>query len=99
MTHRRRVSGVAAAFRKIRDNERTVAVIPLDQGGDVTVAWTPAHTREVMQGIVHVDSATALFVGDAGLLLNGSFKFTVRQGSISDVAYALPAGLLVRQIS
>jgi hypothetical protein len=94
-----RVSGGAAAFRKVRDNEKSIAIIPVDQGGGVTVAWTPSQTREAMQGIVHVESATALFVGDAGLRLNSSFKYAVRQGAISDVVYALPPGLLVRQIT
>jgi hypothetical protein len=94
-----RVSGGATAFRKVREKEQTIAVIPVDPGGDITIAWTPAQIREAMQGIVHVESVTALYVGDAGLRLNSSFKYTVRQGTISDVAYALPPGLLVRQIA
>src|SRR5262249_44495464 len=65
-----RVSGGAAAVRKVREKEQTIAVIPVDQGGDITVAWTPAQAREAMQGIVHVESATALYVGDAGLRLS-----------------------------
>lgn len=100
-----------ATFRKVRgphpgplpggegDKEKTFAVIPVDQGGDVTVAWTPAQIREAAQGIVHVESVTALYLGDAGLRLNASYKYTVRQGVMSDVSYSLPQRLLVRQIA
>ncbi|MGE5191357.1 MAG: hypothetical protein ACM3U2_02575, partial [Deltaproteobacteria bacterium] len=94
-----RVSGGATTYRKLRDGEATIAIVAIDQGGDVTLAWAPAHAREAVQGIVHVESATALYLGDAGLRLSSRFKYTVRQGSISDVAFSLPQGLLVRQIA
>src|SRR5262249_54981630 len=57
-----RVSGGPATFRRVREKEQTIAVIPVDQGGDISVAWTPAQVREAMQGTVHVESATALYV-------------------------------------
>jgi hypothetical protein len=94
-----RVSGGATTYRKVRDKEQTIAIVPVDQGGEITVAWTPAQVREVMQGIVHVESATALTLGDTGLRLSSSFKYTVRQGAIADVSFSLPPGLLVRQIA
>lgn len=94
-----RVSGGAGTFRKVREKEQTIAIVPIDQGGDVSIAWTPAQTREVAQGIVHAESATAVSLGDAGLRLSSSFKYNVRQGAISDVSYSLPPGLLVRQIA
>ncbi len=94
-----RVSGGATTYRKVREKEQTIAIVPIDQGGDVTIAWTPAQVREAMQGIVHVESATALTLGDSGLRMSAGFKYTIRQGAVSDVAFALPPGLLVRQIA
>ena len=94
-----RVTGGAGAFRKVREENKTIAIVPIDLGGDVSLSWTLAQTREITQGIVHVESAAAFTLGDAGLRLNSHFKFTVRQGAISDVAFSLPAGLLVRQIA
>jgi hypothetical protein len=94
-----RVSGGATTYRKVREKDRTIAIVPVDQGGDITLAWAPAQVREVMQGIVHVESATALTLGDSGVRLSASFKYTIRQGTVSDVSFSLPAGLLVRQIA
>jgi len=94
-----RVSGGATSYRKVREKEQTIAIVPIDQGGDVSIAWTPAQAREAAQGIVHVESATALSLGDAGMRLSTSFKYTVRQGALADVAFSLPPGLLVRQIA
>src|SRR5262249_13175999 len=64
-----RVSGGSATSRKVREQEATVALVPVDQGGDITIAWAPAQVRDVAQGIVHVESATAVSLGDAGLRL------------------------------
>jgi hypothetical protein len=94
-----RVAGGARTYRKLREAKRTVALVPVDQGGEIVVAWTPAQVRDAAQGIVHVESATAVSLGDAGLRINSSFKYIVRQGAISDVSYSLPAGILVRQIA
>jgi hypothetical protein len=94
-----RVSGGARTFRKLKEANRTVALVPVDAGGEITVAWSPALVREAAQGIVHVESATALALGDAGLRIHSSFKYTVRQGVIADVSYSLPPGVLVRQIA
>jgi hypothetical protein len=94
-----RVSGGATTYRKIRDQDRSIAVVPVDQGGEMTVAWSPAKVREAAQGIVHVESQTAVSLGDAGLRLASNFSYTVRQGAIAEVAFSLPAGLLVRQIA
>ena len=94
-----RVGGGAGAFRKVREGEKTIAVISVDRGGDVTLAWTPAQAREAMQAIVHVESTTAFQLGDAGLRASSRFKYTIRQGAISEASYSLPAGLLIRQIA
>ena len=94
-----RVSGGATTYRKAREQDRSIAIVPVDQGGDITVAWSPAKVREAAQGIVHVESQTAVSLGDAGLRIASNFSYTVRQGAISEVAFSLPSGLLVRQIA
>ncbi len=94
-----RVSGGATTYRKAREQDKPIAIVPVDQGGEITVAWTPAKVREAVQGIVHVESQTAVALGDAGLRMSTSFKYTVRQGALSDVSFSLPPGLLVRQIA
>jgi len=94
-----RVSGGAKTFRRVREQNQTIAIVPLDQGGDITLAWTPAQVREAAQGIVHVESTAAIALGDSGLRISSSFKYTVRQGAISDLVFSLPPGVLVRQIA
>jgi hypothetical protein len=94
-----RVSGGAATYRRLREGEAPIAIVAVDQGGDVTLAWTPTLAREAAEGIVHIESATALWLGDAGLRLASTFKYTVRQGTLSEATFTLPEGLLVRQIA
>src|SRR5262249_24939850 len=93
------VTGTSAAYRKRREGERNVAIIPIDAGGDVTIAWAPAQTREPVQGIVNVESASAVSLTDAGLRIVSGFKYSVRQGTLSEALLSLPAGLLVRRIA
>ena len=80
-----------------RKSEST-ALIPLDGGGDITVAWAPKRMQDAVDAIVHVDAATAVMVEDAGLRISSGFQFTVRQGTLPEVSFTLPTGVLLRQI-
>jgi hypothetical protein len=80
-----------------RKSEPT-ALIPLDGGGNVTVTWAPKRMQDAVDAIVHVDAATAVMVEDAGLRISSGFQFTVRQGTLPEVSFTLPTGVLLRQI-
>jgi hypothetical protein len=93
-----KVSGKTGMFRRVREGDRTVAIVPIDQDGDLALAWSPERSRNATEGIVHVDSSTAVALGDSGLRINAGYKFTVRQGTLSEPTFAFPAGLFVRRI-
>lgn len=94
-----KVAGGAGHFRRVVDGEGAFALIPIDRGGLVTLEWSPARSREAADGIVHVESSTALRFDDAGLRMRARFQFAVRQGTFGEAVFDLPAGLVVRQIS
>ncbi|MFN0051430.1 MAG: hypothetical protein ACKV0T_04520, partial [Planctomycetales bacterium] len=94
-----KVEGGAGAFRRLQEGDKRVAIVPIDRGGPVTLNWAPAQAREGGEEIVHVESTTALQFTDAGMRIDASFQFVVRQGTLSEGLFGLPPGLLVRQIA
>lgn len=94
-----KAGGTAGAYRRVREGDKTVAIVPVDRAENVTLSWSPARSRESVEGIVHVDSRTSFAFDDAGLKAQARFKYTVRQGSLQEANFSLPRGLLVRRIS
>lgn len=93
-----KVNGASNVFRQIKQQADTVAIVPIAEGGEVNLSWAPARVREAVDGIVHTDAATAVLLDDTGVRINTGFTFTVRQGTLKELTFSLPAGLLVRQI-
>jgi hypothetical protein len=93
-----KIDGANGTFRRVSEGERTVAIVPIDRGGELLLAWAPARSRNAVEALVHVESSAALSLDDSGLRVNAGFKFTVRQGTLSEMVFAFPGGLLVRRI-
>jgi hypothetical protein len=94
-----RVSG-AGVYRQVKENERPVAVIPVDQSADVTLSWAPSQKRDAAeQATVQAETNTAILVEDTGISLYPTVQLQVRQGTTSETAFSLPEGLLVRHIA
>jgi len=95
-----KVNGASGVFRvNPKAEEFGTALVPLDATGDITVSWAPARTQDAVDAIVHVDAATAVVVDDSGMRISSGFQFAVRQGTLTEAAFTLPAGVLVRQIA
>ena len=94
-----RVDGSSSAYRVRSSNETQVIEVPIDRGGDVTVAWQPKQTDGAVDGIVHVQSSTAVVVEDGGVRLSSGHQFQVPQGILSDVTFTLPKTLRVQSIA
>ncbi|HVW02114.1 MAG TPA: hypothetical protein VHB77_17315, partial [Planctomycetaceae bacterium] len=92
-----RVNG-GGAFRRTKLGDDQLVLIPVDQGGDVTIAWQPAQTRAAVEGTIHTEIAQGLIIDDSGVRLEATSVFRVRQGSLSEALFALPAPLAVRRI-
>lgn len=94
-----RVNG-GGIFRKMKENDRTIAVIPVDRASDVTLSWSPARTQDAaQQGSIQAETNTAVLVEDTGLALHASVVLQTRQGTLSELSFSLPDGLLVRNIT
>ena len=88
-----RVGGATGNFRLVEDGERRSVEAPVAHGGDVTVSWQPRQTQAAIDGIVHVDAATAIKVDDTGLHLSTGLSYSVPQGALSEIAFTLPVDL------
>ncbi len=93
-----RVGGGSGAYRRQQLAGDQLAVIPIDQGGNVAVSWQPQQTRAGVDGVIHTETASVLSVDDAGVNLTSTFSYRVRLGSMTDAIYALPQEVTVRQI-
>ncbi len=93
-----KVTGTGDAFRQAPENDTAVAVLPITAAGDLVMSWVPAQARDKVDAIVHVESATAVVLDDSGLRLNLAFNYTVRQGTLTEATFTLPAGVQIKQI-
>lgn len=93
-----RVNGSSGAFRRTKAGDQQIVLIPISNGGEILVSWRPLQSRGDVEAIVHVDSVTALLLIDEGTRLISAWNFQVRQGSCSEILFALPESLGVRKI-
>ena len=93
-----RVNGSSTAFRVTSRDQASIIEVPIDGGGLLSVAWQPKQTRGAVDGIIHVESAMAALIDDAGIRMRTSHHFNVPQGSMSDAEFTLPENVNVQAI-
>ena len=74
----------------LRRTDRKV-VVPIAAGGPFLIRWSPEGTQEVRNTFFHVDSESAVSVGNQGLSTVSTLNVTVRQGAINRITVNLPA--------
>ncbi|MBT4867539.1 MAG: hypothetical protein HON53_20755, partial [Planctomycetaceae bacterium] len=94
-----RVNGVSSAFRIRKTGDDSFVEVPIDAGGGLRLSWQPVKQRGGIDVIVHSEAATAVTFDDAGLTLTTSHLLRVRQGSLKEAVFSLPASLKLKTIS
>lgn len=94
-----RVNGSSTVYRRVATEETTSVELPVDQAGDLTVAWQPPQAKGGGAAVVHVESVTAAAIRDAGVTLSVGLNYRVRQGTIQDVRFAFPASLKLQTVN
>ncbi len=94
-----RVNGSSTIYRRVTAGETTTVELPVDQAGDLTVAWQPPQAKGGGAAVVHVESVTAASIRDAGVTLSVGLNYRVRQGTIQDVRFAFPGSLKLQNVS
>ena len=93
-----RVNNATNTYRIRSADQRQLVEIPIDAGGDLSLAWQPKQTRGPVDLIVHSSSATAVMLDDSGTRIHSGFDFQVRQGAIAEVTFSYPNPLNVQKI-
>ncbi|WP_299463273.1 hypothetical protein, partial [uncultured Gimesia sp.] len=93
------VTGTRAAYRKQMVAGKAVLELPIDQGGDIQIAWRPAEARGAIQGIVQCQSTISTIIQDAGLELQSEHQYHIRQGEINQAILQISEGLRIQSIS
>lgn len=93
-----RLTGSSGQFRKGTVDGKAVVEAPVDQGGDIALSWQPKQVRGIDSAIVQVDSSTTASFDDAGLQTSHAFGISVRQGTISDLVFSLPAEMSLKKL-
>ena len=97
-----RVNGSTTRHRrKVVDDTESIE-LGVDTGGVLRVAWQPkqaAEAAEAAEGVVQLESYTSIHVSDPGVQHRGHYRFRVRQGSLPEVSFELPASVRVQRVS
>ncbi|AMV21663.1 hypothetical protein [Planctomyces sp. SH-PL14] len=93
-----RLTGSSGQFRKGTVDGKTVVEAPVDQGGEIALAWQPKQVKGIDSAIVQVESSTIASFDDAGLQSSHAFGISVRQGTISDLVFSLPAEMSLKKL-
>lgn len=94
-----RVNGTTNVYRRLKQDEKTLIDIPIDNGGNITIAWQPEAAQGPTEGIVQAESTSAVVVDDIGVQFRSQWEFRVPQGQLADVSFTLPTTLRVQEIS
>ncbi|MBS0205034.1 MAG: hypothetical protein JSS49_19170 [Planctomycetes bacterium] len=86
-----RINGSSTVFRRVTQADVQSIEVPIDKGGDLTIAWQPEQAKGVAAAVIHVDSVQAVTLTDAGIRVSTGFQYRIRQGGVADVAFSLPA--------
>jgi hypothetical protein len=86
-----RINGSSTIFRRVTTGDAQSIEVPVDKGGDLTIAWQPEQAKGAAAAVVHVDSVQAVTLTDAGIRVSTGFQYRVRQGGVADVTLSLPA--------
>ncbi|MDB5344510.1 MAG: hypothetical protein JWP89_2887 [Schlesneria sp.] len=86
-----RINGSSTIFRRVTTGDVQSIEVPVDKGGDLTIAWQPEQAKGAAAAVVHVDSVQAITLTDAGIRVSTGFQYRVRQGGVADVTLSLPA--------
>ena len=93
-----RLNGATDAYRIRQADGVRVLDAAISAGGNVTLTWQPEASRGGVAATVQADSAFGATVDDAGLHVRQRFRFVVRQGTLKDVAFTVPAGASIQRI-
>lgn len=93
------VTGTRATYRRQTSDNKATLELPVDQGGEIQISWRPAEERGAIQGIVHCQTTQAVLIQDAGLKLQSTHEYRIRQGQINQASIKIPEDLRVQSIT
>ncbi|EDL61411.1 hypothetical protein PM8797T_12943 [Gimesia maris DSM 8797] len=93
------VTGIRTTYRKVKTADKATLELPIDEGGDIQIAWRPAEERGAIQGIVQCQTTQSVLLQDAGIVLQSTHQYRVRQGQINQATLKISEDLRVQSIS
>ncbi|HSG68774.1 MAG TPA: hypothetical protein VLA12_00080, partial [Planctomycetaceae bacterium] len=94
-----RVNGTTTAYRKLVTDGQESVVVPLGETAPLTVSWNPPSMGAGVDRVIHVETVSKVTASDAGLALSSQFQYRIRQGSVEEFLYELPAGWNLQSIA
>ena len=93
------VTGIRTTYRKVKAADKATLELPIDEGGDIQIAWRPAEERGAIQGIIQCQTTQAVLIQDAGVQLQSTHQFRVRQGQINQAILKISEDLQIQSIT
>lgn len=93
------VTGIRTTYRKVKTADKAALELPIDEGGDIQIAWRPAEERGAIQGIVQCQTTQSVLLQDAGIVLQSTHQYRVRQGQINQATLKISEDLRVQSIT
>jgi hypothetical protein len=98
-----RINGADSGFRTRSEAAKEWIDVPIATPGeqtarDLTVSWQPAQEAGSVARTIESIAKTLFVLEDAGLTSVSQFSLSVRQGSVSEVSFALPANSKLKDV-
>lgn len=93
------VTGIRTTYRKVKTADNANLELPIDEGGDIQIAWRPAEERGAIQGIVQCQTTQSVLFQDAGVVLQSTHQYRVRQGQTNQATLKISEDLRVQSIT
>lgn len=79
--------------------ETTRFQMPVDRGGEWTLRWQTAEKPRTAENRLQLDAAILATIEDTGIQVNHAYDLKVRQGSLQEMLFSLPAELSLREVT
>ena len=92
------INGLTTKFRRVTHGNSSSIELPIDTGGDLSIAWQPELAKSTDVAVVQVDSVQTMTLSNEGILVRNGYQYRIRRGTVAEVSFSIPESLRLMSV-